>query len=119
MKTLAERYCERYRCPPAKFRWQVFWRVVHRRAIPLLPFLLLTGVLDRDFELITACGRARSMRQVNEELEDFRYTGCRRGFAWRLKLRVSTRRLASLAAICFSPLPDPVLAAEGGQPSAC
>jgi len=102
--TLAELYCARHHCPPAQFRRRIFWRTLHRHAVPFAPLLLLGDYFKSDRALIDACARTTGMRQVHEETRDqpvHPYHGL-----WlhrRAKLRISTQRLRRLAASCFAP----------------
>ena len=109
--TWQEVYCARYDRTPAQFRGGVFWRTLHRHALPVAPLLLLTGHFDADRQLIANCARARSMRQIREEIEDHRYHPVNRGWLRRqLALRVSTQRLREMAReyLPGSNLPPPI-----------
>ena len=98
VKTLEEVYCAQHRCTPASFRRRVFWSTLHRHALPFAPLLLLGNHFTADHDLIAACGRAQSLRQIREELEDHRYHPQNTGWLRRrLALRISTHRLRRLA----------------------
>ena len=98
VKTLEEAYCDRHRCAPAQFHRRVFWTTLHRHALPFAPLLLSGGYFAADDDLIAACGRARTMREIREELTDHRYHPQNTGWLrQRLAVRISTHRLARLA----------------------
>ena len=69
-----EAYCAAYRCQPENFDHRVFWRCVHRRALPLT---ILTWVLERrvfqpDLEVIHALGAASSEVELLAAMEERR-----------------------------------------------
>ena len=98
MKTWEEHYCDRHRCTPRQFRRRVFWSALHRHALPLAPLLLLSDHFAADRDLIFACGRARSMRDLGDDLAAHRYHPHNTGWLrQRLALRLSTHRLRRLA----------------------
>ncbi len=98
VKTWEESYCERHRCTPLQFRQRVFWRTLHWHALPLAPFLLPTGFFAEDLELIGACGQVRGMRELREELKEFRFRRVSESWLRRaMAIRVSTERLRRLA----------------------
>lgn len=91
-------YCERHGCSPARFRRQVFWATLHWHALPVAPFLLVSDYFAPDRDLIAACGRARSMAEIREELDEYRYHPLNSGWLRKkLALRISTHRLRRLA----------------------
>ncbi len=105
MKTFAERYAEAHGCAPTEFCDRVFWSSLHRPAVALAPLLLLLGNhFAPDRALVAACGRARSLREIHEEIECFwrdpQNTGWLRK---RLRIRVSVKRLQRTALPCFAP----------------
>src|SRR5689334_16134084 len=67
MPTFAELYCRRHQCSPVEFGRRVFWRTLHRHAMPVAPLLLLGNYFESDRSLLEACGRATSLAQVQEE----------------------------------------------------
>lgn len=98
MITFEESYCARHRCTPAQFRRRVFWLTLHRHALLFAPLALLGGHFEIDHELIAACGRARTLRELQEELKDHRNQPENARWLRRwLRLRVSTQRLRRLA----------------------
>jgi hypothetical protein len=102
MPTFAELYCTKTGCAPHEFSRRVFWRTLHRRAVPLAPLLLLSDYFESDRTLISACARATRMKQICEEIHDQSSDPhYRRWLRQRAKLRISTRRLRALAETCF------------------
>lgn len=98
MKTLADAYAEQHGCAAADFRWTAFWATLHRHAFLVVPFLCWTDFFDVDLELVSTCGRARNMREVQEALVD--YSHHPRNSSWfrrALRMRVSSRRMKLLA----------------------
>ncbi len=98
MKTLADAYAEQHGCAIEDFRWAAFWAALHRHAFLVVPFLCWTDFFDVDLELVSTCGRARSMREVQEALVD--YSHHPRNSSWFrrvLRMRVSSRRMKVLA----------------------
>jgi hypothetical protein len=97
-KTFEEVYCAHHRCTAQEFSRGIFWLALHRHALPLAPLLLWGKYFAADRELIVACGRARSMRQIREEIEQH---GCHpHNVGWlrqRCAIRISIRRLHRLA----------------------
>src|SRR5262245_48935803 len=97
-KTLSEAFCDRHGCTAADFRRRFFWRTLHRHALPLAPLLRLGGYFAVDEDLIAGCGSARSMRDLQEEIQAHRHHPLNRGWLRRqLALRISTHRLRRLA----------------------
>ena len=99
-KSFREAYCERYRCPPARFE-----TVAARKALPLFvrflrPFILILdpGHFQLDFELMQQVGDARSWSEVNAVLGAFKSNNKLRGGFWRntVKWRASGRRVSHL-----------------------
>lgn len=108
-----EVYCARHQCEPSQFAERIFWRTLHRHALPFAPFLLLGSHFLADRELIAGCARARSLWQVRDEIDDYRYHPFNRGWLrGTLALRVSTHRLRRLAReyLPGSNLPSPISA---------
>jgi hypothetical protein len=100
LNTFRELYCDARRCRREEFVAHVFWRCLERPAVPLALFvgLLRPGYFAADRELILAAGRARTLREINEELADFARDPRNRGFGrGLLRLRVSADRLRRLA----------------------
>lgn len=78
----------------------VFWRSLYPHAVPLALLVgrLRPGFFAADRGLIVAAGRARTLRELNEELADFARDPRNRGFGrGTLRLRVSADRLRRLA----------------------
>jgi hypothetical protein len=106
MPTFRELYCARHGCNPQHFLQQVFCSSFSRRAVlpgKLCLTLLHLSSFRPERELVIALGDATSLARFKEELHYFtnrRRVGWLRR-AWGLKL--STRRLRSLASECFEP----------------
>jgi hypothetical protein len=97
-RTLGEVFIARHGCTPKQFRKRVFWRTLHFQAVLLAPLLLLGHHFAADFELISACERARSMRSVREEIGVFRHDSRNMGWLRRVvRIRLSTQKLLRLA----------------------
>ena len=100
--TLAERYSARHRCAPGEVEREIFWRTLHRHA---LPFAALLGrrYFESDRSLIQACARATSLEQVRDEIRIHPlHTHHGRWLHRHARIRVSTLRLRRLAALCFA-----------------
>jgi len=99
MRTFAELFCERHRVARAKFARAIFWRCLHRRALPFAPFIFFLNrrYFEADFDLIANIGWLTSASHLNDELDDFRAHPWNRGFCRsRLKIRISGARLCRL-----------------------
>jgi hypothetical protein len=97
-KTLQELFIARHGCTPRQFRRRVFWRSLHWQALFLAPLLLPARHFSADFELIGACGSARSLDAIREEIQAFRHDP--RNAGWlrrRARIRVSARKLLQMA----------------------
>lgn len=97
-------YSAIHQIPEDRFRRRLFWRALPPLVRPLAfcVTLLNPRYFQFDWELLGEISRARSNRELDEELRDFSVdfrnrTFCRR----RLHLRVSTRRLRTLTRGCF------------------
>jgi len=100
MKTLAEIYCTEHRCAAARFDRRLFWRCLHRSALPIAPLALWLWP-DRfqpDWELIRSAARCSSLRELDEEIRDFTTNSANQHW-WRrvARLRLSTRRVRQVA----------------------
>jgi hypothetical protein len=118
MKTLAESYASKYGGSPTDAGQRLFWRCLYRRAVPFLPilFLLRPRHFQPDRDLVERAAGARSLRQVNEEINDYRSDPA--NLHWlrqHANLRLSTRRLQHIARDCFaSPGPAAAPGKESG-----
>ena len=103
MPTFKEVYCENYSCPPEHFGRQVFMKTLYPQARPLALFGgYRSARFARDRVLVDYCGTLRSFKEVEAEIKEYTQLGENRRFLRRtLRLRVSGRRLARLAAECF------------------
>src|ERR1700690_4679924 len=100
MKTFEEKYCEANHCSPDEFQRKIFWKCLHRHALPFVPFLLLFNpqYFAADFELIREVRRAVKMNQVWEEVREYFLSPKHYGwFRRKANIRLSARRLISLA----------------------
>ncbi len=100
MKTFEEKYCEAHRCTAQEFRRSVFWKCLHRHAVPVAPFILLfnPSYFDLDRILISESGRAVKTSQVWEEVREYFINPKHAGWVRRrANIRVSARRLLELA----------------------
>ena len=101
--TLAERYRARHRCAPDEVQREIFWRTLHRHALPLAP-LLGARYFESDRSLIDACARATSLEQVRDEIHIHPlHTHHGRWLHRHARIRISTLRLQRLASQCFAP----------------
>jgi hypothetical protein len=100
LTTFEQIYSEANKCAPAEFSRRVFWECLHRRALPLAPFLLVLNrrYFEPDRQLIADVRRAERMEQVWEAVREYfadpRHTGWLRRKA---EVRLSGRRLIRLA----------------------
>lgn len=100
MANFADLFCRRYRITRDRYARALFWRCLHRQAIPLVPILRLLD--DRyfapDFDLIEGMAGVETRHEMHEELFDFETHPLNHGFLRRsLKLRVSEKRVIDLA----------------------
>lgn len=105
MSTFRERYCESCRCRPEEFPTRIFWRCLHPHAVPFVPFLsaLQSDYFAPDRDLILNASRARSMRELDEDIRDYMQDS-RNHRWWRMRahVRLSTQRLRGLARRYFA-----------------
>lgn len=106
--TFQEKYCAARGCRREEFIPQIFWRALHRHALVLAP---VVATMRRDHfavdrELIAIAGRVRTLRELDEELRDFRHDARNRHW-WRtrVRLRLSTRRLRRIAGTYLAAVP--------------
>lgn len=96
--TWLEIYCARQRCTATQFHRRIFRLGLHRHALVFAPLLRLGSHFESDDELVVACGRARSLQEVHDAVESFRYHPKNRSWLRRqAALRISIRRLYRLA----------------------
>ena len=99
-QTLEEKFCAKHGCTPADFPRRVFWRCLHRHALPLAPFIMLFNrhYFEPDRELISDIRRAIKMNQVWEEVREFFLSPRHQGWLRkRANVRVSAHRVINLA----------------------
>jgi hypothetical protein len=118
MRTLEEIFCERHGCSRADFSRKVFWKCLHRHALPVAPFILAVypSYFEADQELITEIRRAKRMNEVWEEVRQYfvspKYEGWLRR---RASIRLSARRLIELAREYLPPTGSPPPAVPRGE----
>ena len=100
-KTFQEAWSELHRRPPAEFTARAFRLCLYPRARPFawLLRILNPGFFREDFALIQQVALDTDLDQVEASLKDFQYVnaGTRSFLRTRLRIRVSSRRLHSLA----------------------
>ena len=100
MRTLEERFCEDNKCTLEQFSRKMFWRCLHRHALPLAPVILVLRprYFDADWELLREIRRAVTMNHVWEEVREYfvnpRHVGW---FRRRANIRLSARRVINVA----------------------
>ena len=100
MKTFEERYCAATGCTPEEFPRKVFWRCLHRHALPVAPVILLLNddYFSLDRELIAEVRKAEKMNHVWEEVRQYFVSPKHEGLLRRrANIRLSARRLINLA----------------------
>ncbi|MFY8217012.1 MAG: hypothetical protein ACOVMP_10490 [Chthoniobacterales bacterium] len=99
-KTFKAIYCERYSVPAARFDESLFWRAIRWYALPLVFVVKIVNAnyFRPDYEFIRAVGSCEIMDDVRAEVAAFRWEcGISSPLRRRLRLRVSTSRIAKLA----------------------
>jgi hypothetical protein len=93
-------YCSIYQCPPEAFKRRLFWRCLHRRALPFAKLLMLIRPrffrLDLDF--IEEAGNAESFEEMVRVINGFRQDcqTSRRFVHDDLSIRMSGTRLLNV-----------------------
>ncbi|HVU32960.1 MAG TPA: hypothetical protein VHE61_05975 [Opitutaceae bacterium] len=115
--TFQQSYCRHHRCNEADFSTRIFWRTLPPHAAVIAVFC--GGFrgrifsLDRDF--LSSVARATTVDQVREEIRDYMLDSQnRRWLRRRLRVRISCRRLKSIAR---EYLPDGIAPDSGSMPS--
>ena len=100
-KNLQTAFCERYGCVPEEFEAKVFWRCLHRHALPVARVIWLCNreFFNPDLQAIRLLGSARSARELLAEVNSFRddYPSRSRFLRESLRIRISGKRLLRLA----------------------
>ena len=100
MSTLNEQYVATHGEPGAGVGRHLFRACLHRRALMLAPLIAFcdSDYFAPDRELLERAAQVRSLRELDEEIADFR-NDARNQTWWRKygRVRVSTRRLRRLA----------------------
>jgi hypothetical protein len=108
-RTFREGFCKECACATEAFETTVFWRCLHRRALPLsaLIYRLHPSFFDPDFHTIRCLGNSTSYEEFGQEVNSFRSDNRRRGGFLRRKLRVrvSGRRLMKLLLVLPTDMP--------------
>jgi hypothetical protein len=104
MATFAELYCAQHDCSPLEVERRIFWRTLHRHAVPVAPLLLWGSYFESDRSLLAACARATTLAQIHEEIQIHPVHAHHGRWLHRhARVRISARRLRRLAAHCFLP----------------
>ena len=108
-KTFQEIFCENRQCDLAEFKDRVFWCCVYRQTVPLAYVLrkLNPAFFADDDTLIRQVALDRDLEEIDANLKDFHYVNRARRHWLRtgLKVRVSGRKVASLARTLFPSQP--------------
>ncbi len=99
-QTLEEKFCAAHGCSAADFPRRVFWKCLHRHALPVAPVILVLkpNHFSADRELVAEIGRAVKMNQVWEAVREFFLNPKHEGWLRkRANVRISARRLINLA----------------------
>jgi hypothetical protein len=119
-QTFEEKFCDKHQCPPADFTRRVFWKCLHRHAVPVAPLIMLfdKDYFAADYELINEVRPAVRMNQVWEGVREFFLSPKHQGWLRkRGNIRISARRLITLSRE-FLPAtgsPPPVLPLEESE----
>jgi hypothetical protein len=120
VKTFAELFSAAQRCSADSFEERVFWRCLHRRALPAAPIVrwLSPGYFAPDWEFVRASAHCSTLRQIDEEIRDFTLDSANHQW-WRrvARFRISTRRLRRLARLHLQPKVAPHANPAGPLPS--
>lgn len=103
-ETFLDAYCRLHSCAETMFLQRIFWQAMypHARLVALVCGRR-ADCFEADRALIAYCGRLTSLRQIDQELQEFASLR-NRGFLRRqCRMRVSGRRLKRLAAGCVGP----------------
>ena len=93
-------YCAIYQCSPETFSRRLFWRCLHRRALPFAKFLMLIRprFFRLDLEFLEEAGNAESFEELVRAINGFRQD-CQttpRFIHDDLSIRISGTRLLSV-----------------------
>ena len=72
MKTFEEKFCAAHRCTEQEFSRRIFWKCLHRHAVPVAPLILALHprYFTAERELIGQIRRAEKMTDVWEQRTD-------------------------------------------------
>ena len=98
-------FCARYRRSDSDFERAIFWRALHRHAVPLALLLrwISPGFFQPDTEFIRWLAGARNLADAHGDLANFEYKNhvaphwLRTGFS----IRLSASRIEALARECL------------------
>lgn len=106
-KTFREAVCDCFGCQPDDYERKVFWRCMHRHALPIafLIYRVEPGFFREDFDLIREVGRVRNPVMFTTELNYFHGRNARDRSWLRTDfyIRVSGKRLLNLKNRIFQP----------------
>jgi len=100
MKTFEESYCQATGCSVEEFPRKIFWKCLHRHALPVAPVILLfnSDYFSLDRELIAEVRKAQKMNEVWEEVRQYFVSPKHEGILRRkANVRISARRLINIA----------------------
>lgn len=101
MENFAGRFCALHRIRTEGYARAMFWRCLHRWAVPVAPLILWMNrqYFAADYEFILGVGAITSRGALHAEIEDYETHPFNRGFFRRgLKLRVSVQRVTDAVA---------------------
>ncbi len=96
MQNFAQRFCEFHHVRVEGYARAMFWRCLHRWAVPVALFILWMNreYFAADYAFILGVGAITSRGALHSEIEDFESHPLNDGMCRRrLKLRVSVKRL--------------------------
>jgi hypothetical protein len=98
--------CQWFNCPAPEYEERVFRECLYGHARWLAPVLrrLKPDFFVEDFKFIRYLGASTGLREVGEDLRNFRHANWGKLGLWRtiLKIRVSGRKASSLAQQLFA-----------------
>jgi hypothetical protein len=105
-ENLQTRFCERFKCPPERYRKRAFKQLFHARAKMVAPVisLLNPAFFDQDLRFIENLGESTDLREAKVTAADFQdaNTSKRSLLRTRLKIRVSGWKATVLATQLFT-----------------
>lgn len=95
-----------YAAMRAKAERRLFWKGLYPHAVPFAPFLMVLrpGFFKPDRELIHGLANATTPQQSRDEMTYFIMSSANGTWLrYRIRLRVSTRRVEKFARLCLGP----------------